>query len=200
MRGRGQDGFTLVEVMMAVSILTVGALGIMALQQASTRGNQQAREMTTATERSRVWLERIRRDSLRWTSSLALDPTALQATEYLRQLPAAGATAWLAPASLDGLDAYGATYLGEDSSVAGELHYCTHLRLSWVRPGDTARVEVRTFWRKRGDGTDSDFSDQRLFLDCGASDPEAVTAELAAAVPRLRSVHVSTILRWSPPG
>lgn len=192
MQGRAQrrDGFTLIEVMMAIAIMTVGAVGIMALQQAATRGNAEARQLTTGTELTRTWLERIRRDSLRWTASLSADGTALQPTSYLRNLPPVGTTGWITPIDLTGAESYAFDYLGNDTTIDADKHYCTHLRMTWIVVGDTARVEARTFWPKRGNAG--------VFDDCSRGSEVDVTNELAAAVPRLQAVYAATLVRWTP--
>jgi len=194
-----RGGFTLIEVMVAISIMTVGAMGIMALQQAATRGNIEAREMTMATQLTRQWIERVRTDGLRWNGTDL--PTALNTTDYLKLLPNAGGTTdWFTPTPPAGSgDSYAFDYFGRDTTTAGQRHYCTHLRLTWLVTGDTARIEARTFWHRRSNGTSSTIGDARLFPDCGAGGGEGgVTAELAAAIPRIRAVNVATIIRWQP--
>lgn len=192
-------GFTLIEVMVAVSIMTVGAMGIMALQQAATRGNMEARQMTMASQLTRLWLERVRTDGLRWNSQSL--PTGLATTSYLKQLPAAGGTTgWFTPIppAASG-EQYAFDYFGRDTSTVGQRYYCTNLRMTWLTIGDTARIEARTFWRRRANSTDSTLGDARLFPSCGAGGGEAgVSAELAAPAPRIRAVNAATVIRWQP--
>jgi len=193
-----QSGFTLIEVMVALSIMTVGAMGIMALQQAATRGNMEARQMTVASQLTRLWLERVRTDALRWNSKNV--PSGLATTDYLKRLPtAAGTSGWFTPSPPPASgEQYAFDYFGRDTSTLNR-YYCTHLRLTWLAIGDSARVEARTFWRRRANGTDSSYGDARLFPNCGAGGAEAgVTAELAAPAPRLRAVNAATVVRWQP--
>ncbi|MEM6956282.1 MAG: prepilin-type N-terminal cleavage/methylation domain-containing protein [Myxococcota bacterium] len=177
--------FTLIEVMMAIAILTVGSVGILAMQQASTRGNMNARQMTTATSVTRNWIERIRRDALNWRNNQA---GGTAGTTYLQNVP----SDWAAP--LDGVNGerVGADWFGRDA-VAPNQRYCTHIRLQWVVQNSVARADVRTFWYKRSTGDGS----ENLFPNCGAAGGEAaVTAELAALNPRVHVVHASTLVRW----
>ena len=75
---------------MAIGVLTAGAVGIMALVQASTRGNMEARQMTTGSQLASLWIGRLRRDALNWTrSSNVADPTLLNQTQYLQIVPQA---------------------------------------------------------------------------------------------------------------
>lgn len=43
MRTAGQDGFTLIEILIALTVFSIAILGITAMQSSSIRGNQQAR-------------------------------------------------------------------------------------------------------------------------------------------------------------
>jgi len=196
---RRRGGFTLIEVMVAVSIMTVGAMGIMALQQAATRGNMEARQMGMATQLTRVWLERVRTDALRWNSQSM--PTGLASTDYLKLMPAGGGgTGWITPIppAASGQQ-YAFDYFGRDTSTVGQRYYCSNIRLTWLVIGDSARVEARTFWRRRANSADSTLGDARLFPNCGQGGAEAgVTAELAANPPRLRAVNAATVIRWQP--
>lgn len=47
-RGQGQSGFTLIEVLIAVSILTIGLLGVASMQVSAIRGNYFSDNTTTA--------------------------------------------------------------------------------------------------------------------------------------------------------
>ena len=197
---RRRAGFTLIEVMVAVSIMTVGAMGIMALQQAATRGNIEAREMTMATQLTRQWIERVRTDAVRWNGTSL--PTSLATTSYLKQLPNAGGTTnWFTPTPLaTSGESYAFDYFGRDATTAAQQkHYCTNLRMTWLVMGATARIEARTFWHRRSNGTSATLGDARLFPNCGAGGGEAaVTTELAAPASRLRAVNVATVVRWQP--
>jgi type IV pilus assembly protein PilV len=199
---RRRGGFTLIEVMMALAVMTVGAMGIMALQQATTRGNRQARHMTKATQVTRLWLERARRDALLWNTGSAAGLRTANGPLYLSAIPdpGAGASAWFAPYDETNApdQSYGFDYQGNDTTTADEMRYCTHLKLEWAEPGDTIRVEARTFWHRGDQGSqDATFSDRRLFSDCGRGDEATVTAELAAVPSRLRAVSASTVVRWT---
>jgi type IV pilus assembly protein PilV len=58
---RKQDGFTLIEVFIAIVLLTVGLLGTAALTTGVVRGNVGSRNMTTATAIAQSCLEENRR-------------------------------------------------------------------------------------------------------------------------------------------
>ena len=46
--GRARLGYTVIEVMMALAVLSIGATGVIAMQKAALIGNVRARNLTTA--------------------------------------------------------------------------------------------------------------------------------------------------------
>ncbi|MFW5921445.1 MAG: type IV pilus modification PilV family protein [Polyangiales bacterium] len=201
-RRRRQQGFTLIEVMMALAVMTVGAMGIMALQQATTRGNGSARQMTLATDATRTWLERMHRDSMRWTQPGTSGLTGASGPVYLSNVPnpGEGPSGWFTPVHpdppADFTESYGFDYQGRDTFDADEMRYCTHLNMRWLDAGDTIQVRARTWWHRRGAGSDEDISDRRRFPDCGRGAEDAVTAALDGGDNRIRAVYATTVVRW----
>lgn len=187
-RSRTQ-GYTLVEVMMAMAILAVGATGIMSLQTAATRGNQEANEMGTATRISEWWLDRLRLDALNWRiggAGTLPSPAMFANTQYMRAMPAVGGTPWFVPAAATaaaGLpDANRLGFNGNPGTAAGTAHFCTQAQLTWVYPGSALRADVRVFWRRR-------------------QWTSAAGAEACPAAPDRLDFHMvsaSTILRYTP--
>ncbi len=66
-----QAGFTLVEVLVALTILVIGLLGVALLQVVSIQGNTFSREMAVATALGQDMLEKLK--TLQWTE-LNVDP------------------------------------------------------------------------------------------------------------------------------
>jgi prepilin-type N-terminal cleavage/methylation domain-containing protein len=185
---RRRRGFTLIEVMVAVSVMTVGALGLMALQQAATRGNSEARQMTLATQLTRTWIERLRRDATLWTA-----PGQPILTNFLVQAPAVGTPLgpWDTPpprVRTDGtvesplFDHFGADH---DPGAADPPTYFTNVQYAWLDAGDTLRVNVRTVWHRSR-------PTQRINFAPGSE--AAVTAALIAGVD-LHGVFASAVIR-----
>lgn len=198
-RRRSQAGFTLIEVIMALAILTVGALGIVSLQQAATRGNSDARQMTQATELNRLWLERARRDSLMWTGTAA---GSRGATQYLVRLGALGTTNWFVPVPASATESYGFDWFGRDTRDPNQMTYCSQIRLTWLVPETNARnappsvqVDVRTWFHRRGYSRDTVQSNLTLFANCSLAAPQDVDTELRRASSRIKGVTGSLILR-----
>lgn len=61
-----QQGFSLVELMIAMVVLTIGIMATMSMQFTSLAGYTAARETTGATELARAVEQRIRAESLAW--------------------------------------------------------------------------------------------------------------------------------------
>lgn len=185
MRAKRRHGYTLVEVMMAIAILAVGATGIMGLQQAATRGNQEANEMGTATRIAEMWLDRFRLDALNWRPGgpgIASVAATFANTQYMRLMPTAGGTGWFVPPAGAGLPAAATLGFNGNPSAGGTMHYCTQAQINWVRPGTTMRADVRVFWRRR-------------------QWTSAAGAEVCPLAPNRIDYHMvnaTTVLRWTP--
>jgi type IV pilus assembly protein PilV len=155
-------GFTVVEVMMALAVLTLGAVTVVSIQKATLIANVNARNIATATEIAQGWIERVRLDAQSWTNTGGI--------------PNIGNTAWLQNAtSVPGWFAPQATFVsnpqpagvpiadvtGADLSNASDPlapAFCTQMRLigfglqnpnMWAL-ARLVRVEVRVYWDKRG--------------------------------------------------
>jgi prepilin-type N-terminal cleavage/methylation domain-containing protein len=195
-RKQRKAGYTLIEVLMAMGVLASGSVAIMAMLQASTRGNMEAREMTMASQLAQRWVERLRRDSLSWTqSATSADATLLANTTYLDDVVEPGSAAlWVVPeVPTTSTELTSFDYYGRDSDAAS-AHYCTNVRLEWIYPGQAMRADVRVWWVRRAGGPSSD--EQAELLGCADGvDPESLTTN-----PNVRMVYTSTVLRYHPPG
>jgi type II secretory pathway pseudopilin PulG len=159
LRRRAIAAYTIVEVMMALSILSVGATGVIAMQKASLVGNLRARDLATANAIASAWMERLRVDGLRWT----LLPGNLSTIAQTQWLSAVGNDhptvnspegEWIRPAELGAwFMSPGADVRGLDTTEPADQGFCTHLRLTQLLP-NLIRAEVRVFWlRQQGGGT-----------------------------------------------
>lgn len=165
-------GYTMIEVMVALSMLAVGATSVMALQKATYINNTNAKNLVLANSIAATWAERLRTDGLQWNEvgevpDLDSDPVWLGA---VNSVPFPGKAAPLldlefgsAASDVVGTDIY---------DVPEDPAFCTHLRYS--RFNDTnglplwpnlIRVEIRVFWSRNGGP-----------IDC-AIDPVTVDAE-----------------------
>lgn len=203
-----RSGHTLIEVMVAVALLTVGASGILAMQGATTRANQQAYESTVALNFAQNWIDRLKRDSLRWTAVGVASRTALGGPIYLNGALSSNAnTLWLVPfndpasdesyaADVDGFD------VRDPINNAARIRFCANYRLvlhavdeNPALPGNplddnSVRAEVRVWWHRMGD--------DRNVGGMGAGCAVVPTAA-DLALPGTREVYLSNVFRWESP-
>ena len=198
-RTHRRRGFTLIEVMIAIGIMTVGSLGILSMHHAVSGANRSAHEMNTALAITERWIERVDRDSLSW-SEPGINSSTLTGTTYLAPLAATTTgTNWFTPAPALSAESYGFDYFGNDTSTASEIKYCTNLRLSWIRQGSSARVDIRTFWYRAGHmpgtATHPDWVSGSNFR---GADCDAATADGwgIGTAPNVDAVFASTVVQW----
>lgn len=188
-------GFTLLEVMAALVVMTIGATGLFGLQGFIARSNLHAKRMTLATEILETWVERLKADGLYWTapSAPATPNVNLVNTRYLRAIEN-NAGAWLTAGADDNLGHSPAFDLsGSDTPANGAVvAYCVGYRLSWVVPGESIRADVRVFWPR--DNTPANFT--AIFPGCvGNQDSISLGGAQAG---NYHLVYTSTVLRWNP--
>lgn len=195
---RARAGYTLIEVLMAIGVLTAGSVAIMAMLQAATRGNMEARQMTTGNQVAQRWVERLRRDALNWTvpSNVASTPL-LARTAFLRSVPPpGGAPMWFVPTPTTPGETANFDYYGNDLTAGGgAAYYCTNVRLEWLYPGQAMRADVRVWWVRRDTGSDDGLSPG--FQNC-APGINPNTLPMPPADYRIRAVYTSTVIRYTP--
>jgi prepilin-type N-terminal cleavage/methylation domain-containing protein len=154
MKARGErqrQAFTLIEVMVSLGVMTVGAMAIVALQQHTIRSNSHARQVTTAMQIAQRWVERLKQDAHTWNA-----PGTLAQTAYLQQIvanPNVFQTINVAfnPPGNPVSNAF--DYQGNDianNSVNPPIFYCASFRPAWVFNGRAMRVDVRVWWAREG--------------------------------------------------
>ena len=199
-RRRKQKGFTLVEVMIAIGVMTVGSLGILSMHQAVSNANRSANEMNTALAITERWVERIERDSLLWTEP-GFKSLSLQGTHYLTALfDQATGVGWFRPTPADAEESFAFNYVGRDvASDSEDLTYCVNLRMSWVRQGSSARVDIRTYWFRGGHvpggATHPLWVKGKQFSDSQCQAGVADGWQLGQA-PNVNVVFASTVVTW----
>ena len=167
------------------------------MTQAATRGNMEAREMTTATQLTQRWVERLRRDALNWTaSSRTISPILLANTTYLNTVPNPGTAAlWATPIPTPiSTETANFDYYGRDTTDTREMRYCTNIRLEWLYTGRSMRADVRVWWLRRVSGTATPDASRAALGQCGPGiDPNTLTNNWS-----VRMTYASTVIRWTP--
>ena len=155
MSRRRRQGFTLIEVMVALGIMTMGAMAIIALLAQIIRGNAHARQLNTAMNVGQKWVERLKQDAHSWNQVASANgtptpDTVLANTRYLFPVSSAfrelDATSNVVSTAFD--------YQGNDVAPAGgnAFFYCAAYRNTWIYFGSAMRVDVRVFWARDGSG------------------------------------------------
>jgi len=197
---RARAGYTLIEIMTAVFIMTIGAAGILAMQGASVRSNQDANETTTAINFATTWVERVKRDARLWTE---VGGVALAKTRYLSVVTTSPNT-WFLPISTPNESA-GASYHGFDTPTTALIRFCVNLKLVVVHAynpitsgvaatdANAIRADVRVWWHRAA----SDIN--RATPECKPSAANAASDALPNE-PRIRRQFLSTVVSWRAVG
>lgn len=156
-RSRGSHGYTVIEVMIALTLLAVGTSGVIAMQKVTAIANRDAKSLVIATQVARTWMERLRADAAQWNHPSAISAESdLADTRWLKTVNGV----WFRPAD-DLAGSPTADALGNDVRDADLTAgvFCTNVRLTWLYgPVPTApppyliRAEVRVYWLRDGGG------------------------------------------------
>ncbi len=186
-------GFTLVEVMVAVAIMTVGTVGLLSMHQSALLANRASRMMAQGNTINRNWIQRVQRDAFQWNEA-GFSAAELGNTEYVSELVnELDTTGWFKPEPADTTKSWGFNWVGGDTRTAADIRFCTHIRLSWVRFLHSVRVDARTFWVREGIRGSTEASSYSGY--CGGGDPD--TLDLNTKV-NIRAIYASTVVRWIP--
>lgn len=157
-------GYTFVELLMSMMILTIGVTGVVAMQKVVVTSNQHAKNLAIATQIAQAWIDQLHADAIAWNH-----PSGLSAVSDL------GDTAWLSNVALTNTHwtqpawvqtrLFGPTFDAQGTPInptsGATPAFCAHIRLSWLYQPSAAsgaaitgngliRAEVRVFWLRDG--------------------------------------------------
>ncbi len=194
----GRAGYTVIELMMAISLFAVGVSAIIALQKVAVTSNQHAKNLAIATRIAQSWQEMLAADAVMWNHPDANNTASdLPTTTWLRQVDTT--TAWFQPAWNANLQ-FGPAFDALGNPVllptdAARADFCTHIRLTYLYPPDTPvvgngmiRTEVRVFWRRPGVNNPDAF--------CSA---QILPATIGEQVQQYYFVYKTAAVRENPP-
>jgi len=144
-------GYTIVELLMAMTVFAIGVTGIAAMQKITLASNQHAKQLAIATHIAQSWQDRLAAESATWTASAA----SLAGTQWLSKVGGG----WMrAPANSEGT--FGATFspLGDFTPTLSQAYFCVDIRLTnmtstganVIAGNGLMRSEVRVFWPRDG--------------------------------------------------
>jgi prepilin-type N-terminal cleavage/methylation domain-containing protein len=155
--GRRPRGYTVIEVMIALTLLAIGTAGIIAMQKVTAVANRDAKNLVIANQIARTWIERLRADAVQWNHPSPVNSLSdLGDTRWLNQVTGQ----WFRPAD-DPLGSPTADAFGNDVTDANVAQgvFCTNVRLNWLYgpppgapPPHLIRAEVRVYWLRDGGG------------------------------------------------
>jgi prepilin-type N-terminal cleavage/methylation domain-containing protein len=207
-------GYTVIELLMALTVLALGASGVVAMQRVTLESNRYAKNLAIATRIGEAWADQLEADAARWTLA-----DHLANTTWLKEAGACSGsvapTGWFEPAwSTDrrfgpAFDALGSPVDMSITTPDTFTQFCAHVQLAWlhcdtsVSGGGTqgsgiVRAEIRVFWRRDDDATASSATFQTVGQAalCSAADVAGVTNDIA--VGGYNSVYLSTAIRQVP--
>ena len=157
LRGAARRGYTIIELIMSLSVLAIGASGVIAMQKVTISSNRHAKETAIATRVAEAWADQLALDGSLWTLDSAGN-TTLPSTSWIRLADPAQTVEWFGPAH-DPLRNFGAGFgaLGNpvDPGLRPDLvRYCAQLRFAYLHsptlptPGHgVIRAQIRVFWQ-----------------------------------------------------
>lgn len=196
---RKESGFTLVEVMVSLGVMTIGAMAILALQQQIIRGNSHARQITVATQIAQNVIERLKTDAVSWTAPGV--PNAATSLYLSTVTPGAIGTFTTLPfysvnnAGVTRIVSNGFDYYGDDLNTSAgspaNLFYCASYRLTFVYTNNRImRADVRVWWAQEGQA-----AIRTDFPNC--QDDGARLSPGGTMINNYHIVYLSTVLRAS---
>jgi prepilin-type N-terminal cleavage/methylation domain-containing protein len=192
-RRRSQDGYTLIEVMMALAIITASSVALLAVEEVTIRGNVDARQMATATSIARTTLELLRLDAVGWTQSYSSAGTVAWGTGtrgFLRDIPTVASPAaspWAPFGQTVMAPEHAYDYQGNLTTRVSDMHFCVETRYAWVYTGQAVRADVRVWWVRPGPLTNA-----ALFAGCPLQ-------PAVLPIANLHAVQSTMVLRYTPP-
>jgi prepilin-type N-terminal cleavage/methylation domain-containing protein len=189
MRSRG---YTVIEVMIAMTLLAVGTSGIIAMQKVTAIANRDAKSLVVANQVARTWIERLRADATQWNHP---SPTSadsdLADTRWLKTVNGV----WFRPTD-DLAGSPAADALGNDvrDTDLANAAFCTNVRLTWLYgpppaspPPYLMRAEVRVYWLRDGGGGSVEAG--KTICDAGID-----LSKISPAVDRYHFVYLASAL------
>lgn len=184
-------GYTIVEVMSAMTLFAIGAAGVISMQRVTIQGGTDARRFDVASNIANEWTYRLQRDSMFWTQPNPAFPTTsnISATRWLSRIGTAG---WQNP-GIPGTNYAGvsaaADVFGRDLPPTEPPMFCTQMRLQWIADpgasmlmGALIRAEVRVIWARL---------DSPEIASCDGLNPDATPNAY-------HFVYATTVIRQNP--
>lgn len=194
-------GYTIVELLMSLTVLAFGVSGVMAMQKVTISNNREAKNLALATRIAEAWMDELVTDGMLWT----LDNTGtstLNNTVWLKATTTGNTGTWAVPdwsATRSFGPGFGALGQPSNHDASTDLqHFCTHVRLAFLKSetlptkgNGVIRAQVRVFYRRESPGVTSVPTGKICDIK-----PPLFDANINA----LSVVYLTTAIRQQPPG
>jgi type IV pilus assembly protein PilV len=148
---KGEHGYTLVELMMAIAVFAIGVSGVIAMQKVAAAANEHSKALSVATNIAQMWMDALKADSSLYLATQTAPATNVQ---LLTQITS-GNNDWFRPI-WSSTRAIGAAFdalgnpIDDANGNPAAAQFCVHLRLTNLyanAPGmNVIRTEIRVFW------------------------------------------------------
>jgi type IV pilus assembly protein PilV len=156
-KGRAaRRAYTVIELVLSLSVLAVGATGVIAMQKVAISSNRHAKDISIASRISEAWADQLAQDGSIWTMTSAGTST-IATTTWLNLANTSQTVDWFVP-SYNTLRNFGPGFgaLGaplDPTRNASLIRFCTHLRFAYLHSPTTPtagsgviRAQIRVFW------------------------------------------------------
>ena len=90
-------GYTIVELMMSLSVLAFGVTGVIAMQKVTVSSNRNAKDLAIATRIAEAWADQLATDASLWTVDVNGNSTR-PSTTWLKLADPTQTVDWFSPA------------------------------------------------------------------------------------------------------
>jgi type II secretory pathway pseudopilin PulG len=205
-RSTATRGYTAVEVLLAMTVMVIGAAGVMSMQKTSIQADLDARKMDVANGIARMWVERLERDAMQWTLPSSSAPGAASNLASTKIIGPNIDRGWFVPNGA--MSTQGATpgsntvetmgyafdILGRDLAVSdvSQAVFCVNTQIVTLISGQLYRGDVRVLWLRgfAAPGGANGFCNLQN-ADFTANDPNASNA----AGITYRAIYTTTSIR-----
>ncbi|HSY24723.1 MAG TPA: prepilin-type N-terminal cleavage/methylation domain-containing protein [Polyangiaceae bacterium] len=162
---RAARGFTVIEILIAMTLMMIGAAAVMTMQKTAIQANLEARKTDVANSIARMWVERLRRDAMQWTyvpgngSASTITSNAALITQTAWTFPTAeqNLNNPPAPTMSPGFDILGRDLASSDTGTYS--NFCVNIQITPLTTTTPAllRADVRVFWPRGISGAPPSF-------------------------------------------
>lgn len=198
-------GYTAIEVLLAMTVMVIGAAAVMSMQKTSIQADLDARKMDVANGIARMWVERLERDAMQWTLPSSLSQGAASNISNAKLIGGNIDQGWFVPsvymnATTPETMSFGFDILGRDLATAdlGSAVFCVSVQVVTLIPAQLYRGDVRVLWLRGlippSIGT-SNSSSAAAASFCNATNADLTAADPNASGLKYRAIYLTTSIR-----